>query len=63
MITLLLFFRESINSNAIFLASLPLFAYMISEKLVVKKVSDIKFDSLITSLILSYGILSFIEIG
>jgi len=62
-ITLSIVSQELININAIALALLSLAVYTLLTRFVVEKVSDIKFDSLITLLIFSYGILSFINIG
>jgi len=60
--TLYIFSKEEININAFFLAVFSLAMYMVSTKFLVKKVSDVKFNSLITTLIFSYGLLSFIKI-
>ena len=66
MITLLLFSQESINADVVAVtvtvAFLSLIIYWLSTKFIVKRVSDMKFDSLITVLIFFYGIISFLNI-
>ena len=63
MITLYFFSKESINMDAIALASVSLVVYIFSVKFIAKRVSDLRFDSLISLLIISYGILSFVNLG
>jgi len=63
MITLYFFSKESINMDAIVLSSLSLVVYIFSVKFIAKRVSDLRFDLLITILIISYGILGFVNIG
>ena len=62
MITLYLFSKELINVDAFVLAFISLIVYALTTKFIVKRVSDLKFNSLTTLLIISYGILSFINI-
>jgi len=62
MITLYLFSKELINVDAFVLAFISLIVYALTTKFIVKRVSDLKFNSLTTLLIISYGILSFIKI-
>jgi len=62
MTTLYLFSKELININAFILAFISLIAYIFTTKFIATRVSDLKFNSLTTSLIISYGILSFINI-
>ena len=63
MITLVLFSQESINLDAILLAIASMVVYMIVKIVIIKKVTDLKFNSLITLLIFVYGALSLINLG
>ena len=63
MITLYIFRKELINVDAFVLALISLIVYALTTKFIVRRVSDVKFNSLTTSLIISYGILSFLKIG
>jgi len=63
MTTLYFFSKEPINIDALSLAFISLAVYILSAKFLIKRVSDLRFNSLITLLIVSYGILSFIDIG
>ena len=62
MITLYLFSKELININAFILAFISLIAFILTTKFIVTRVSDLKFNSLTTALIISYGFLSFVNI-
>ena len=62
MITLYFVSKESINMDALVLSSVSLVVYIFSVKFIVKRVSDLRFDSLITLVIISYGVLAFINI-
>ena len=63
MITLVLFSQESITLDAILLAIASMVVYMIVKIVIIKKVTDLKFNSLITLLIFVYGALSLINLG
>lgn len=61
--TLFVFSRESLQIEALFLALISIVVYIFSSKFIVKNLTDTKFNFFITFLIISYGILSFTNIG
>jgi hypothetical protein len=63
MITLYFLSKELMNMDAILLSSASLAVYVLSVKFITKKINDLRFDLLITLLIIFYGILSFLKIG